>query len=96
MFGLLLSYMRGLFVYCPILLVRFNEAGLFLWNLCPHPNSSEFVELTNYGLSLYSDILWLFACMVGILSDLIRNRSLLIGKLHLISDFSYIAGENSI
>ncbi len=40
------------------------------------PRNSEFVALTNYGLSLYSDILWLFACMVGILSDLIRNRSL--------------------
>ena len=39
-------------------------------------DNSEFVELTNYSLSLYSDILWLFACMVGILSDLIRNRSL--------------------
>ena len=30
MFGLLLSYMRGLFVYCPILLVRFIRREVFL------------------------------------------------------------------
>ena len=35
MFGLLLSYMRGLFVYCPILLVRFKGRGLFLWRCTP-------------------------------------------------------------
>ena len=33
MYGLLLSYMRGLFVYCPILLVRFKRNGLFLFGL---------------------------------------------------------------
>ena len=31
MFGLLLSYMRGLFVYCPILLVRFSFCRSFLF-----------------------------------------------------------------
>ena len=40
MFGLLLSYMRGLFVYCPILLVRFTcpeVSFLCLFVVVPHP-----------------------------------------------------------